>query len=1020
MKSVKKSFIKLLLIFCLALTTLTLVACIDNYGRPSDYVEVERLAIKSANVYLSPSGSTSTYQLEVDILPTNASNIKLDYYVPSEYLQYLRVSADGLLQATGQTPPEDLIIPVKVTSTTNKKATLTVNVKVEYVPVKYISFADESATLLMSDTYQVEPIFEPYHAQDGRSVSYSSTNEDVATVSSSGFVQPLKAGNTTILCLSTAASGRTVTGRFDVHVVYAPGKYRLDVSDPNPQYNQVLGDFKAIHFNLMSLDPNSDPNIRIQWYVNSRRVISLGTDSRQYEHIPDVESRTSYRIRVVIDPSKDSVNDPQQILESELISIYDRFQGFDLIYDNLFSSLTYNYAYGDTATFAITDSEASVVSYNWYLKKKNSVESGKLVATTPVDDRNLTRRLNVEGDFTLTAKSVGLDGNEGRSRDFDFSVTRFIVGDSIVVNPVLEKYGTPPETYNYFLTPCDNNGEFTGETLAIGHSSNGESFHYAVYTAGNYILSANATLNGTLATVPVEVDGKKTEKTFTYLSKVIRYYPSDTEDAEHPDDLVKKSDYNGKFAVKNTQLVTDVVISGIYNEGEYRVLLTWDAPLGIENYTVEIKCGDKVTLINEGVGFGNASYIVPNGIVGLQDSFTVRVKADGSLFSLPYHYNKLPEDGKEQYYFEKIPTTAYPYLTPVNGTITSYLSSMENFGDFLRYLTDYRPSGSNAVGDDGIMYTTLQAEVMTAFDLSDSDKYFDGEVPEGYPAELAEIYKATLGAQSVFCTPNFYRFSFRKLSDGGYGITVIIPENTAVLPTEQKQPSGYISPSYSKNPYGNNVQSHAIDERSAKPVADSEQLYYAVARGYKPAFTTDSVRYLYQKAVNVINGILDENMTDYEKVLAIFDYLSTNVKYDTATAELSAEGGIDFYNSAAFRLEGVFDYNNAVCDGISKAFVLLCSIEGIKCERVTGKINGATHAWNKVCVDGKYYVVDVTNGLSVGEELSPNYKFFMLSDEDYAKMFETVVEYGENPVCEESKINSDEEVELPEEEYSEE
>ncbi|MDE7107440.1 MAG: hypothetical protein K2O39_03875, partial [Clostridiales bacterium] len=81
---------------------------------------------------------------------------------------------------------------------------------------------------------------------------------------------------------------------------------------------------------------------------------------------------------------------------------------------------------------------------------------------------------------------------------------------------------------------------------------------------------------------------------------------------------------------------------------------------------------------------------------------------------------------------------------------------------------------------------------------------------------------------------------------------------------------------------------------------------------------------------------------------------------------------------SAYYLEGVFGdgttefggmaYNpNAVCDGMSKAYALMCNIEGIPCVRVVGRagksINTAGgHAWNKVFVNGAWYMVDCTWG----------------------------------------------------------
>lgn len=997
-----KRFIIGFLTLVLALVgVVTLTACIDSFGRPSDYVEVERLTVDKASVYLSPSGETSSYQLNVNILPENATNQKLQYYIPSEYLQYLRVTSSGLLSATGQTVPENTIIPVTVTSTTNKEASLIVSVTIEYVTVKDIEFNPNKIELLYNgDGYQATPTFTPYHAQDGRSVSYRSLNDKVATVDSTGYVTPVSAGGTYILCESTTASGKKVTGRLEVSVVYTEGRYRLEVSDSNPQYNQVLGNFKAINFNLMSLDPHSDPDVRILWFVNDKRVESLGLDARQYEHIPNVESRTSYRIKVEITSNYEGLDKAPKVLYSELITIYAKFQGFGLNYDNLTSTLNSSYRYGEQVTFTLTEGQSSVMGYEWYLKRKTDPREGKLIAYTSASDRNLTRTVNVEGDYTLTAKGVDSEGKTVTTKDFDFSATKFVEGDAIVVEPYLFEYGAPPETYNYFLAECDADGEVIGEAKAIGHSGSGEKFCYTVNAAGLYKIVANATLNGVPATVTEKTDGKEEEVEFVYTSELIKVCGITEGHVDFDDGLISDDELGENYKEK-LNLIEDVTITGVYDGKNYRVMIAWDAPLGAEDYTVEIKKGESVVLYNDGDGFGNRYFLVPAEDLTLNDSFEVRVKADGSLYCKTCYYNV---DGEDTRSYAKINPVYYSYLVPVDGVTTRYLRSMKDLGTLLSYVSDYLPktdgitSGLETIDD--VRYKSFRINVIADFDLAAADDYFDGTVPEEIDESVAGIYKAVLGTQNVYCETGIYRYVFGTTSDGGYSITMLVPDENEPKKDTAEQVSGYVSSAYSATPYGSDYGSHIIDARKSKEVSTSEQLYKAVADGYKPYFTADGVRVLYEKALGVVNSIIGEEMTDAEKAAAFFDYLTINVTYDKNLAELTTGGGTDFYNYPGFRPEGVFNNNKAVCDGISKAFVLLCGIEGIKCERVVGKVNGASHAWNKVLIGGSYYIVDCTNGIAVRNGVNiPDRRYFLISDETYASYFDSVTETGEKHPC---------------------
>lgn len=167
----------------------------------------------------------------------------------------------------------------------------------------------------------------------------------------------------------------------------------------------------------------------------------------------------------------------------------------------------------------------------------------------------------------------------------------------------------------------------------------------------------------------------------------------------------------------------------------------------------------------------------------------------------------------------------------------------------------------------------------------------------------------------------------------------------------------------------------AVDkiERTAE-VAYTDELFLAVQDGVRPLPKTGSSAYtVYQKARAILRMICTDDMTDEEKAHAIYDWITWQVTYDTPATKMT---GSEKYS--AYYLEGVFGdgvsqiggvaYNpNAVCDGMSKAYSLLCNMEGIPCVRVVGRAGKSTsslggHAWNKVCLNGKWYVVDCTWG----------------------------------------------------------
>ena len=194
----------------------------------------------------------------------------------------------------------------------------------------------------------------------------------------------------------------------------------------------------------------------------------------------------------------------------------------------------------------------------------------------------------------------------------------------------------------------------------------------------------------------------------------------------------------------------------------------------------------------------------------------------------------------------------------------------------------------------------------------------------------------------------------------------------------------------------------AIDSAPEYVVYNSEQLVYAVEHGYKPVFgkKNTSAENCYNIARNALTQIINDEMNDFEKITAINDYIVLTNTYDTELLNMSTgpeKKEVSHYRG--FYLEGVFEDGKAVCDGITKAFTLMCRIEGIEAIRISGKLrefkeNGSYtevgHAWSKVHLDDLWYTLDVTNNDSnltinpLGKFESLTHRYFMVSDASIA------------------------------------
>ncbi len=122
-------------------------------------------------------------------------------------------------------------------------------------------------------------------------------------------------------------------------------------------------------------------------------------------------------------------------------------------------------------------------------------------------------------------------------------------------------------------------------------------------------------------------------------------------------------------------------------------------------------------------------------------------------------------------------------------------------------------------------------------------------------------------------------------------------------------------------------------------------------------------------------------MSDYEKEIAIHDYLVRNVSYDHEAAQKNNTDGrmID----EAYNVLGVFIKKRAVCWGIACAFKLLCNACELKSIVVIGKTNSqrdTNHAWNIVKLDEVAYHVDVTWDIKEKGDIAFCYDYFNMDD----------------------------------------
>lgn len=312
---------------------------------------------------------------------------------------------------------------------------------------------------------------------------------------------------------------------------------------------------------------------------------------------------------------------------------------------------------------------------------------------------------------------------------------------------------------------------------------------------------------------------------------------------------------------------------------------------------------------------------------------------------------------------EKLSDTAVKYLSDkaMDGLMDHYIVSDDEFNELYSYYLAYRKSAAKVAYTVYMGYTSTKGKNQLMED--------------------AFTYGATTGSY-------FNSGDGSTVKGGTFNVSVTC--KNSVIPTltggDVYTQLNALEPHVAKSSTRTKDHVFAIESRAVSAsVKTSEELFRAVELGAKPVPEANSTaQTLYNFAKGLLREIISDDMTDVEKVHAVYDWIMWNVQYDYKSTKETDAGRSGMYK--AYYLDGVLTNKDsyAVCDGMAKTLSLLCNMEGIPAYRVTGIAGGSVagmtasaakaykeanwggHAWNKVFVEGQWYVVDPTWGDQAG------------------------------------------------------
>lgn len=168
-------------------------------------ISVTSITLNKSSATISPQGTVS---LTATVSPSNATNKGVTW--SSSNTSVATVSSSGVVTGVAV---GSCTITCTAKDGSGKKATCAVTVR---VPVSSISLNQSSATLNPEATLQLTATIAPSDATN-KNVTWSTSNSSVATVSSTGLVTAVAAGNCVITCTAADGSGKKATCNVIVH-----------------------------------------------------------------------------------------------------------------------------------------------------------------------------------------------------------------------------------------------------------------------------------------------------------------------------------------------------------------------------------------------------------------------------------------------------------------------------------------------------------------------------------------------------------------------------------------------------------------------------------------------------------------------------------------------------------------------------------------------------------------------------------------------------------------------------------
>ena len=127
--------------------------------------------------------------------------------------------------------------------------------------------------------------------------------------------------------------------------------------------------------------------------------------------------------------------------------------------------------------------------------------------------------------------------------------------------------------------------------------------------------------------------------------------------------------------------------------------------------------------------------------------------------------------------------------------------------------------------------------------------------------------------------------------------------------------------------------------------------------------TKEQEEYINMELQTIVDSIITNNMSDFDKIKIINKYLVDRYKYDDSLVSNNVYSALTT--------------GKTTCQGYAMTAYKMLNLAGIENRIIIGDLDGVPHGWNLVKLDEKWYHLDVTNNDAVGTD-----RYFLKDDKD--------------------------------------